>query len=85
MRRPSATTVLSWAMRPSATTAARFGISAIVALRKSRHSLISVPTGLFSGGTQRTALVMRVSCRARPSSGRAAKVPVENPNRDSVA
>jgi len=49
-----------------------FAISAIVGARKSRHVLISSGVGLFSGGTQRTALVMTQSTRARPSSGLAA-------------
>ena len=49
---PSAVTVLSWAMRPSATMARSFGISAIAAVRKLRQVLISTPVGLFSGGTQ---------------------------------
>ena len=47
------------------------GISAIVAVRKSRQVVISCGVGLFSGGTQRTALVMRQSSKLRPSSGRA--------------
>ena len=34
--------------------------------------LISADVGLFSGGTQRTALVIRASTRVSPSSGRAA-------------
>ena len=37
------------------------GISAIVAPRKSRQVLISAGVGLFSGGTQRTALVIAAS------------------------
>ena len=36
-----------------------------------RRALISAVVGLFSGGTQRTALVMRASISSRPSSGRA--------------
>ena len=38
---PSAVTTLSWAMRPSATIARSFGISAMVACRKSRQVAIS--------------------------------------------
>ena len=34
-----------------------------------RHVAISPPTGLFSGGTQRTAWVIRQSTSSRPSSG----------------
>ena len=37
--------------------------------RKSRQVLISAGVGLFSGGTQRTALVMRQSTSSSPSSG----------------
>jgi hypothetical protein len=70
-RASSAANVLSCEMRPSVTTAHRFSISAIVARRKIRQFLISAGVGLFSGGTQRTALVMRASIRVRPSSGRA--------------
>ena len=58
-------------IRPSVTMARRFGISAMVASRKARQVLISAGLGLFSGGTQRTALVMRASTRISPSSGRA--------------
>ncbi len=43
----------------------------MVGLRNPRQVLISSPTGLFSGGTQRTALVIAVPTRRRPSSGRA--------------
>ena len=56
-------------MRPSVTSARSFGISAISALRKSLQVLISIVVGLFSGGTQRTALLMRASTIVRPSSG----------------
>ena len=31
----------------------------ISSIRKERRAFISAPTGLFSGGTQRTALVIR--------------------------
>ena len=49
-----------------------FGIAAMVASRNaSRQVLISAGVGLFSGGTQRTALVMRASISVSPSSGRA--------------
>ena len=44
------------------------------ASRKSRQVLISAGVGLFSGGTQRTALVMRQSTSSSPSSGRASIV-----------
>ena len=67
----SAASVLSCEIRPSVTMARRFGISAMVAARNARQVLISAGVGLFSGGTQRTALVMRASTSARPSSGRA--------------
>jgi hypothetical protein len=52
--------------------ARRDGISAMVAARNLRHVLISAGNGLFSGGTQRTALVIRASISVSPSSGRAA-------------
>ena len=52
---------VSWAMRPSITMARSLVISLIVADKKSRQVLISCGVGLFSGGTQRTALVMRQS------------------------
>ena len=41
--------------------------------------LISTGSGLFSGGTQRTPLVMRASTSSRPSSGLALNVPRANP------
>ena len=69
-REPSATAVVSWAIRPSATIARRFGISAIVAAEIAAMP-ISAAVGLFSGGTQRTALVMPASTSVSPSSGRA--------------
>ena len=53
--------MLSWAMRPSARIAARRGIAAIVAARNCRQVLISAGIGLFSGGTQRTALAIAAS------------------------
>ena len=46
-----------------------FGISAMVGTRKSRQVLISAGVGLFSGGTQRTALVMRASTSFKPVVG----------------
>src|ERR1700722_5804845 len=52
---------VSWAMRPSVTMARILVISFSVALRKSRQVAISCGVGLFSGGTQRTALGMRQS------------------------
>jgi peroxiredoxin len=55
------------------------------ARKASRQVLISAGVGLFSGGTQCTALVMRASIRVRPSSGRASNVPREKPNSLSVA
>ena len=49
-----------------------FGIAAMRCARNaSRQVLISAGVGLFSGGTQRTALVMRASTSVSPSSGRA--------------
>ncbi len=68
-RSPSALTALSWPILPSVTTAVSRGMAAIVAARKPRQVAISSVVGLFSGGTQRTALVMRVSMSVRPSSG----------------
>ena len=62
-----------------------FGISAMVASGKSRQVLISAGVGLFSGGTQRTALVMRASTSSSESSGRASKVPRAKPYFISVA
>jgi hypothetical protein len=41
-------------------------------LRKVRQVLISAVVGLFSGGTQRTALVMRASTSVKPVVRRAA-------------
>src|SRR5262244_3898824 len=64
----SAASVLSWEIRPSVTMARRFCISAMVACRKERQVWISAGVGLFSGGTQRTALVMRASTSVSPSS-----------------
>ena len=82
---PSAFTVVSCAIRPSATMARRFFISAMVGFRKTRQVLTSAGVGLFSGGTQRTPLVMRASTSSRPSSGRASNVPREKPYSFSVA
>jgi len=48
----------------------RRGIAAMVAERNGRQVWISSVVGLFSGGTQRTALVMRVPISSSPSSGR---------------
>ena len=50
----------------------KLGISAMVECRNVRQVLISAGVGLFSGGAQRTALVMRASINASPSSARAA-------------
>ncbi len=71
LRMPSAFNVESWAMRPSATMARRFFISAIRAIRNCRQVLISTGSGLFCGGTQCTALPIRQSTSLSPSSGRA--------------
>ncbi len=62
-----------------------FGISAMVGTRKSRQVLISAGVGLFSGGTQRTPLVMRASTSSSVSSGRASKLPRAKPYSFSVA
>jgi hypothetical protein len=48
-------------------------------IRNWRQVLISTPTGLFCGGTQRTALVTMQSNSASPSSGRASKAPLAKP------
>ena len=48
-------------------------------IRNCRQVRISAPVGLFSGGTQRTALVIIASFSRSPSSGRALNVPTENP------
>ena len=72
MRTPSAASVLSWAMRPSARMATRRGIAAMRLARNGRQVPISAGVGLFSGGTQRTALVIMQSTSVSPSSGRAA-------------
>jgi hypothetical protein len=45
---------------------------------------ISAPTGLFSGGTQRTALVIAVPTSSKPSSGRALNSPRAKPCAISV-
>ena len=71
-RAPSASSVDSWAMRPEHHDGLQAAASpASVAARNGRQAAISAVAGLFSGGTQRTALAMRASIRARPSSGRA--------------
>ena len=62
-------------MRPSATIARNSVISAMVASRKLRQVAISAGVGLFSGGTQRTALVIRASISSRLSSTRAFELP----------
>jgi Lhr-like helicase len=49
-----------------------FGSAARRACRKGRQVLISSPTGLFSGGTQRTALVIIARLSFSPSPGSAA-------------
>ena len=41
-------------------------------MKNGRQAATSAPTGLFCGGTQRTALVIRQSTSSTPSSGRAA-------------
>ena len=48
-----------------------FGMPAMVAIRNCRQVLISAGSGLFCGGTQRTALLIRQSTSRNPSSGRA--------------
>ena len=58
-------------MRPSATIARSFGMVAMVFTRNCRQVLISAGNGLFCGGTQRTALLIRQSTSFSPSSGRA--------------
>ena len=58
------------AMAPSGSTAwAR--AAAQLAEQERRQALTSSPSGRFSGGTQRTALVIRQSTSSRPSSGAA--------------
>jgi hypothetical protein len=49
----------------------KVGETRSVGARKARQVLISAPTGLFSGGTQRTALVTAAPTSSSPSSGRA--------------
>ena len=46
-----------------------FFISPMVGVRKSRQVLISSGVGLFSGGTQRTAFVIRQSIKLEPVIG----------------
>ncbi len=58
---------------------------AIVGVRNVRQLPISAPTGLFSGGTQRTLLVMAQARSVSPSFGSAAYSPVAKPNFSSVA
>ena len=53
---------------PRARMTLRFFINAISETKKGRQFVASAPTGLFSGGTQRTAFVIRVSIRVSPSS-----------------
>ena len=62
---------MSCATRPSATIARSLGMVSIVADRNGRQVLISAGSGLFCGGTQRTALPIRQSTSVSPSSGRA--------------
>ena len=69
--RPSARSTLSWAMRPRQTTPASRGRAAMPAARNGRQVAISAGVGLFSGGAQRTALVIMQSMSVRPSSGSA--------------
>jgi hypothetical protein len=66
-------------MRPRASITLRLGNWAMREMRNCRQVRISAPVGLFSGGTQRTALEMMASVSFRPSSGREAYWPVEKP------
>ena len=61
-----------------------FGIAAMVGARNDRQVLISAGSGLFCGGTQRTALLMRQSTSVSPSSVRARYWPLAKPYSSSV-
>src|SRR5260370_14754166 len=58
---------------------------AIVVDKNGRQALISAGSGLFCGGTQRTALLIRQSTSLKPSSGRALYSPLAKPYSSSVA
>src|SRR5260370_41263803 len=58
---------------------------AIVVDKNGRQALISAGSGLFCGGTQRTALLIRQSTSLKPSSGRALYTPLAKPYSSSVA
>ena len=64
--------VESWLILPRQTMTFSFGSAERLACRKGRQVLISSPTGLFSGGTQRTALVIIARLSLSPSPGSAA-------------
>ena len=68
--RPSAASVMPWARPPSARMTCNRCMASISAVRKGRQARLSAVVGRFSGGTHRTALVIRQSLRASPSSGR---------------
>ena len=66
----TARTVLSCAIRPSATTIRNRGREKIACVKYRRQVAISSGVGLFCGGTQRTALTIAQSASLSPSSGR---------------
>lgn len=78
--RPKAFCTALWAIRPRVRMVLRPCVAAISLFKNSRHVLISSVVGLFCGGTQRTALVMRQLISVRPSSMRLSKVPLAKPN-----
>ena len=52
---------------PSESMTRKFFIAAISGMRNCRQVLISDGSGLFCGGTQRTAFVIRMLIRVNPS------------------
>ena len=68
-----------WAIWPKASTILRFAMAAISLCRKVLHCLISLVAGLFCGGTQRTALVIRQFLRCILSSFDRPYSPQANP------
>ena len=64
---------------PSARIARKFGMAAISADRNCRQVLISAGSGLFCGGTQRTALAIRAIDKLEPVIGAFRYVPRASP------
>jgi hypothetical protein len=64
--RANAVSTPSCAMRPSATMARSLGSDSIRERRNALQVLISAGSGLFCGGTQRTALEIIASLKPQP-------------------